>query len=117
VTETRAGICHHGGLRRQCEPCDLAEELAAIRHMAAEAGFSDKESQADPSQVIRVLVETVADLEGRLMARAPDPSLTALEALCRTGISEAAAMDSPARGFALDAFHRILDAIKNGGAV
>ena len=26
-------VCHHGGLRRQCEACDLAERLAIAVHL------------------------------------------------------------------------------------
>ena len=37
---TREGVCIHGGLRRQCETCDLAERLDALQvkaHRLAEA--------------------------------------------------------------------------------
>lgn len=38
-------VCHHGGLRRQCEACDLAERLdAAVRLLRA---MLDKRQQWD----------------------------------------------------------------------
>jgi len=30
MAESREGVCKHGGLRRQCETCDLAEEVDSL---------------------------------------------------------------------------------------
>jgi hypothetical protein len=53
MAESREGVCKHGGLRRQCETCDLAEEvdsLAAERDRllkVAEAAQTVMDNQAE----------------------------------------------------------------------
>lgn len=57
-------VCHHGGLRRQCEACDLAERLDAAVRLLRE--MLDKRPQWDMAltAAARALVESESQGRG-----------------------------------------------------
>ena len=60
MAESREGVCKHGGLRRQCETCDLAEEVAALaaeRDRLAKVAEAAKELERETPELWGDLVE------------------------------------------------------------